>query len=415
MVIVVVVDCFVDKSNGTAVSANNLVKTLRQKGHIVRVVAPYVEGNGAYRVDERYIPFVTEISHKQHMHFGKADKKVLREAFDGADIIHFFLPFKLEIIGVKIAKEMKVPYICGFHLQPENITYNAHLTWIPLIHQFIFWLFKYRIYRHTKYIHCPSQLIADELKRHNYNSKLYVISNGFTPKLRKLEKIKKDDYFHIAMTGRYTQEKRQDLLIEAVYLSKYEKQIKLHIKGLGPREAEYKNLASKLTYGADLGFVSDEELENLYSYVDLYVHTSDVDIESIATLEAISNGIVPIISDFYEEKELNTILLLLSINIFFSIVAIVPNAMLLKEKRFKFIAVRTFVIQFVLGVISVVAAYNGLGIYSLVINPIGSSLLLFVTSYKAYPVKWNRIQRQSIKKKSAQISRQTQKSSLWAL
>lgn len=107
---------------------------------------------------------------------------------------------------------------------------------------------------------------------------------------------------------------------------------------------------------------------------------------------------VPIISDFYEEKELNTILLLLSINIFFSIVAIVPNAMLLKEKRFKFIAVRTFVIQFVLGVISVVAAYNGLGIYSLVINPIGSSLLLFVTSYKAYPVKWNRIQRQSIKK-----------------
>ena len=297
MVIVVVVDCFVDKSNGTAVSANNLVKTLRQKGHIVRVVAPYVEGNGAYRVDERYIPFVTEISHKQHMHFGKADKKVLREAFDGADIIHFFLPFKLEIIGVKIAKEMKVPYICGFHLQPENITYNAHLTWIPLIHQFIFWLFKYRIYRHTKYIHCPSQLIADELKRHNYNSKLYVISNGFTPKLRKLEKIKKDDYFHIAMTGRYTQEKRQELLIEAVYLSKYEKQIKLHIKGLGPREEEYKKLASKLTYGADLGFVSDEELENLYSYVDLYVHTSDVDIESIATLEAISNGIVPIISD----------------------------------------------------------------------------------------------------------------------
>ena len=128
MVIVVVVDCFVDKSNGTAVSANNLVKTLRQKGHIVRVVAPYVEGNGAYRVDERYIPFVTEISHKQHMHFGKADKKVLREAFDGADIIHFFLPFKLEIIGVKIAKEMKVPYICGFHLQPENITYNAKLV-----------------------------------------------------------------------------------------------------------------------------------------------------------------------------------------------------------------------------------------------------------------------------------------------
>lgn len=297
MVVVVVVDCFIDKSNGTAVSANNLVKTLRQKGHIVRIVAPYIEGEGAYRVSERYIPLVSEISHKQHMHFGKADKKVFKEAFNGADIIHFFLPFKLEIIGIKVAREMHIPYICGFHLQPENITYNAHLTWIPFIHPLIFWLFKYRMYKYVKHIHCPSQLIADELKRHNYNSKLYVISNGFTPKLKKLQKIKKDDYFHIAMTGRYTQEKRQDLLIEAVYLSKYEKQIKLHIKGLGPREEEYKKLASKLTNGADLGFVSDEELENLYSYVDLYVHTSDVDIESIATLEAISNGITPIISD----------------------------------------------------------------------------------------------------------------------
>ncbi|MBR7118167.1 MAG: glycosyltransferase [Helicobacteraceae bacterium] len=297
MVIVVVVDCFIDKSNGTAVSANNLVYMLRKKGYKVRVVAPYIEDEDAYRVDERYIPLVTEISHKQHMHFGKADKKVLKEAFSGADIVHFFLPFKLEIVGVKIAKEMKIPFICGFHLQPENITYNAHLRNIPFIHQFIFWLFKYRIYKYAKYIHCPSSLIADELRKHNYKANLCVISNGFTPRLKKMAKNKIDDFFHITMTGRYTQEKRQDLLIEAVRLSKYEKQIKLHIKGLGPREEEYKKLASKLTFGADLGFVSDDELARLYSYTDLYVHTSDVDIESIATLEAISNGITPIISD----------------------------------------------------------------------------------------------------------------------
>ena len=112
MVIVVVVDCFIDKSNGTAVSANNLVHMLRKKGHKVRVVAPYIEDEDAYRVDERYIPLVTEISHKQHMHFGKADKKVLKEAFSGADIVHFFLPFKLEIVGVKISKEINIPFIC---------------------------------------------------------------------------------------------------------------------------------------------------------------------------------------------------------------------------------------------------------------------------------------------------------------
>ena len=297
MVVVVVIDCFVEKSNGAAVSANNLVQMLRQKGHKVKVVAPHIKGEDSYRVEERYIPLVTEISHKQHMHFGKADRKILKEAFSGADIVHFFLPFKLEIVGVKIAREMGIPFVCGFHLQPENITYNAHLKHIPFIHPFIFWLFKYRIYKYAKYIHCPSNLIADELKKHGYKANLRIISNGFTARLKQMPKSKIDDFFHITMTGRYTQEKRQDLLIEAVYLSKYEKQIKLHIKGLGPREEEYKNLASKLTFGADLGFVSDDELSRLYSYTNLYVHTSDVDIESIATLEAISNGITPIISN----------------------------------------------------------------------------------------------------------------------
>ncbi|RAX55185.1 glycosyl transferase [Helicobacter sp. 16-1353] len=297
MTIVIVVDCFIDKSNGTAVSANNLAKMLKIKGHNVRVVAPYVKGDGFYEVKERWIPLVTYISHKQHMHFGEADEKTLREAFKGADLVHFFLPFKLEIVGVKIAREMKIPYMSGFHLQPENITYNAHLTKIPFIHQFIFWLFHYRIYKYVKHIHCPSKLIKDELIKHRYNAKLYVISNGFTPQLQKLKKQKIDNFFHIIMTGRYTQEKRQDILIEAVFLSKYEKNIKLHIKGLGPREEEYKRLSAKLTHGADLGFVSDLELAKLYSYADLYVHTSDVDGESIAALEAISNGIVPIISN----------------------------------------------------------------------------------------------------------------------
>lgn len=297
MTVVIVVDCFIDKSNGTAVSANNLAKTLKSKGHNVRVVAPYVKGEGFYDVEERWIPLVTYISHKQHMHFGKANEKILREAFSGADLVHFFLPFKLEIVGVRIAKEMKIPYVAGFHLQPENITYNAHLTKIPFIHKFIFWLFKYRIYKHIRHIHCPSKLIESELIKHNYNAKLFVISNGFTPQLQRLKKQKIDDFFHIIMTGRYTQEKRQDLLIEGVFLSKYEKNIKLHIKGLGPREEEYKKLSKKLTNGADLGFVSDEDLAKLYSYANLYVHTSDVDGESISALEAISNGIVPIISD----------------------------------------------------------------------------------------------------------------------
>lgn len=297
MVIVIVVDCFSDLSNGTAVSANNLYNTLKSRGHIVRVVAPYIKGEGMYCVKERYIPLVTEISHKQHMHFGKPESKILREAFSGADLIHFFLPFKLEIVGVKIAREMKIPYIGAFHLQPEHITYNANMKWIPYIHQFIFWLFKFRFYKYIKHIHCPSKMIENELKTHNFNAKLFAISNGFNASFNARQKQKNDELFHIVMTGRYAVEKRQDLIINAIKLSKYESRIKLHLKGLGPREEYLKGLAKSLSNEVDFGFVSKNELTKLYSVVDIYVHTADVDGEAISALEAIACGIVPIISD----------------------------------------------------------------------------------------------------------------------
>lgn len=298
MIVVIVTDCFAIRSNGTAVSANNLYTTLKAKGHTVRVVAPMLDNiEGGFCVEERYIPLVTELAKKQHTHFGKADKKTLREAFSGADIIHFFLPFKLEIIGVQIAREMQIPYFAGFHLQPQNLTYNAHLSKIPFIHQFIFWLFHFRFYRYIRHIHCPSSLIKSEVENAGYGAKTFVISNGFTPRIKCLKRTKVDDFFHIAMTGRHSYEKRQDILIEAVKLSKYESRIKLHLNGLGPRTEHYKKLAKSLSNPANIGFISDEDLVKLYEHTDLYIHTSDVDGESISTLDAISNGIVPIISD----------------------------------------------------------------------------------------------------------------------
>ncbi len=299
MIIVIVSDFFSNQSNGTAMSASNLAGELVRKGHTVRVVAPHIDSSksGYFALQTRHIPLVSYLAKKQRTYFAKPERAILREAFADADIIHFFLPFKLEIVGVKIAREMGIPCITGFHLQPQNLTYNAHLSWIPGIHSFIFWFFKRRYYRHFHHIHCPSNLIRDELVRHHYDAKLFVISNGFTPRIKCDRREKIDDFFHIAMTGRHSFEKRQDVLIEAVKLSKYEPKIKLYINGQGPRTEHYRALCESLTNPARVGFVSDDELVQIYSHTDLYVHTSQVDGESISTLEAISNGIVPLISD----------------------------------------------------------------------------------------------------------------------
>ena len=66
---------------------------------------------------------------------------------------------------------------------------------------------------------------------------------------------------------------------------------------------------------------------------------------------------------------------------------IVPNALLFKNKEFKFIAYRSLTIQFIGGSIAISAAIAGAGLYALVINPIFSSILLFIISYRKNPQK----------------------------
>lgn len=93
------------------------------------------------------------------------------------------------------------------------------------------------------------------------------------------------------------------------------------------------------------------------------------------------------ISSYYENKTLLRICQILSVNLFFSTISIVPGALLCKEKLFKFIAYRTLVVQITVGVISVIAALSGLGLYSLIISPVLSSIILFVINYRKNPQK----------------------------
>lgn len=69
-------------------------------------------------------------------------------------------------------------------------------------------------------------MIANELRKHNYKAKITVISNGVSNNFKKIEVEKPEnlkDKFVILMVGRYSKEKRQDLIIEAIKKSKYEK------------------------------------------------------------------------------------------------------------------------------------------------------------------------------------------------
>ena len=69
------------------------------------------------------------------------------------------------------------------------------------------------------------------------------------------------------------------------------------------------------------------------------------------------------IADYYQDERLLPICQLLSVNLFFASAGTVPNTLFFKNKDFKFIAWRTFIIQITVGAIAVGAALLGAGLY----------------------------------------------------
>lgn len=91
------------------------------------------------------------------------------------------------------------------------------------------------------------------------------------------------------------------------------------------------------------------------------------------------------IADFYNDGSLVFISQILSVNIFFASLNLVPNALMAKNKRFRQIAQRTLSLQVFSGIISIIAAHSGFGIYSLLISPIVTSIGMFLFNIHYYP------------------------------
>ncbi|GHV12412.1 hypothetical protein FACS189491_05340 [Spirochaetia bacterium] len=298
MTIVFVEDNYASETDGTAISAHRFRDELIRLGHTVRVLAIGVTGTDMFALKEHYVPLVSEISRWNSMHFARFDKKVVTEAFTGADIVHLFFPWQMESKCVRLAAKMGIPVCGAFHCQPENVTYNMGFRYFTPTAHFIYFFFRRKLYRKLDMIHCPSAFIAGELKKHNYKARLYVISNGVSEFFKPPEApVQKDgNTINILMVGRLAEEKRQDLIIKAVKYSKYRDRIQLYFAGKGPMKNRYMHQARGLPNPPKFEFLDRDRLRELIYKTDIYVHASDAEAEGMSCIESIACGKVPIIS-----------------------------------------------------------------------------------------------------------------------
>lgn len=300
MKILLVLDQFDGANNGNTNSARRLKAELGRQGHEVRVAAQGEDRDDKYGFALYHLPFFDKLVTAQGFTFASRDRAKMEKAVAWADIVHVLMPFALGRSAVLEAIRQKKPVTGAFHVQPENIWYSVHLgNCRPLIN-FTYWGFRQYLFKYFHYIHCPSHMIETQLRRHGYKAEMRVISNGIERDCV-YHKNPKDPQFEgrilVVMSGRYSGEKRQDVLINAVKKSKYKDRIVLFLAGQGPMKEQYEKLCADLPNKAVMKFLTKDELQRLFGMADIYVHASDAEIEAMGCMEAFASGLVPIIAN----------------------------------------------------------------------------------------------------------------------
>lgn len=310
MNVTIVIDIFHDKGNGTSMSARHLVENLVERGIGVKVLCDNagqqnetMQGVEFVTFPIQQVPIYQKVIEQQHAWLASPNDARIKEALKDVDLVHIYMPFALGTHCARIAHELGIPVLGCYHVSAENITFNAKMKYIPGATPAMYELLKVYHYKPEwiNNIHCPSRCIASTLMGHLYNQNLHVISNGYDPAFKRIDNVKIpdgcEDKVIVTSVGRLTEEKRQDLIIKAVAKSKYRDRISLFLAGKGPKQEEYEKLAKELNVDLHIVFLSQGELVNLLNASYLFVQASDVETESIACLEAIACGTVPVISN----------------------------------------------------------------------------------------------------------------------
>lgn len=313
MRILFVIDSFYTTNNGTSISAQRFAGELRKRGHEVKVLCwdtpEYIENNltdGDFTTKKFHIPVFQPLCDKHDFSFAYNNKNIVHDACDWADIVHVFVPFGIEMEAINYCHEIGKPVTAAFHIQPENMTSSVSMGKVEWFNEMFYRSFRRNIYNRVRHVHVPSLFMGRMIADRGYTAKIHVISNGIQDAFMEAGEYKKGhrnnvqcakEVFKIMMIGRLSQEKRQDVIINAVKYSKYADRIQLVFAGRGPEYEKYVELGKNLKHQPQFIYVGRDELIEELLTTDLYVHASDMESEAISCIEAFATGLVPVIAN----------------------------------------------------------------------------------------------------------------------
>lgn len=304
-----IIDVWDDPSSGAVVTAHRFVNKLK-KYYDIHIISTSLKKNKnnkdinitKHTINGYYFPGTKKQMKNNGMKFGKINKKTidkLTDVISKSDLVYVHFPFQLEWEAIKIAKQYNKPIISGFHVQPENIFHNNIIRFFA--EKLVYRLFIKKMFNKSDVIIAPSLMAKNILLSKSYfnkNINIEIISNGLNDKYKpNFSNKNKSDKLKILSVGRFSPEKNQKMIIQAISLSKYKNNIILKLNGKGPLKQTLYNYAKKNNININIGFVSEEQLIYDYQHNDLFIHSSSVELEGMSVLEAIGCGCPALISN----------------------------------------------------------------------------------------------------------------------
>jgi glycosyltransferase involved in cell wall biosynthesis len=323
MKILIAADLYFPVINGVATFSRNLAKGLADRGHEVLVIAPSQTGRRYKDVDGNYVvtrtmsvPMPLYQNIKVSLTPLREVKKIINE-FD-PDIIHIQMLMWIGQACMKYGNKMGIPIVSTNHAMPENLMDNLKLL-APLARPINYMLRDYgrRFHSKSDFVTMPTQSAISMFRiAEKMTVPMKAVSNGIDLSRFVAEEAPASIYEKYSLptdtpivtyVGRTDAEKHIWALVKGFARALKSTKAHLLIVGDGSDADNLKDLVHDLNIGESVTFagrVPEEDLVPLHQVGAIFAMPSPMELQSIATLEAMASGKPVIAVDAGALKEL---------------------------------------------------------------------------------------------------------------
>ncbi|MGA9722350.1 MAG: glycosyltransferase family 1 protein [Candidatus Binatus sp.] len=302
--ICVITETYAPEINGVAATLGNLVKGLRDRGHVVSVVHPTPRNHRTSEASERggYSEAILvrglPLPGYHGLQFGVPAGRRLRQSWINRPpaVVYVATEGPLGWSAVRAARSLNIPTVSGFHTNFHHYCKHYGVAWLQnLALRYLRWF-----HNQTDCTLVSNGDLRSRLQGAGFDD-VSVMDRGvdnqlFDPQRRSTELRREwgisDDDLALIYVGRVAAEKNLELAIEAYKaISRIIGRTRFVIVGDGPLRGALQREHPELIFA---GMRTGEQLARYYASADLFLFPSETETFGNVTLEAMASGLVVI-------------------------------------------------------------------------------------------------------------------------